>query len=707
MAKRKRYLKVYQKSTKKKKAFFVLKISGFCFLVFGFFLLFLFVYYARDLPRPEKFTERYFITPTKIYDRSGKILLYQIYGEEKREIISLAEVPASLKEAVIVAEDNNFYHHFGLDFKAIIRAILADLKLKKPVQGASTISQQLIRSSFLTREKTLERKIKEIILTLELERRYSKDQILEFYLNQIPLGQNAYGVEAASQAYFQKSAKDLTLAEAVLLASLIRAPSYLSPYGEKKDELLARKDYILERMAKLGYISQEEKENAKKEELKFVKIGKKILAPNFVLSVQNYLVEKYGEDFLRERGLRVYTTLDFKLQELAEEIVKKIAKRNEDYRVFNASLVALDPKTGQVLALVGSKDFWGDPYPKDCQEGKDCLFEPMFNIATQGERQPGSAFKPFAYALAFQKGFTSETVLWDAQTNFGVWGVKPYIPENYDGKFRGPVTFRQALAQSINVPSVKVLYLAGLAQTIELAKTLGITTLKKPSSFYGLSLVLGGGEVRLLDMVSAYGVFSQDGKQVPPVFILRIEDSQGNILEERKVTQKRVLSSQVARLINDILSDNEARSPIFGPRSPLYFENYQVAVKTGTTQNYRDGWTIGYTPSIVVGVWVGNNDNSPLREKPGVFLAAPIFHQFLEKYLVSLPKEDFPKPEKIEVEKPILNGEIDKENPHSILHYLDKDNPRGPAPQNPENDPQYLLWEEGIKNWLESHEFKN
>ena len=654
MAERKRYLKTYQKG-KKRRFFLVFKMVGIIFLVFLFGAIFLFVYYAKDLPRPEKFTERHLFESTKIYDRSGKILLYEIYGEEKRTVVSLAKVPEYLKQALIAAEDANFYHHFGVDFQGIARAILINLKIMKPVYGGSTIPQQLIRSTFFSSEKTAERKIRELILSLELDRRYSKEQILEWYLNQVPFGQNAYGVEAASQTYFKKPVSEISLAEAATLAALARAPSYLSPYGEAKTELLVRKDYVLDRMVQEHFLTREEAEIAKKEKVEFAKVLAPIKAPHFALYVRNYLLSEYGEDFLKERGLKVYTSLDWELQELAEKVVKEGAERNKTYNAHNAALVAIDPKNGQILAMVGSANWYApNSYPEGCTtfEG-NCLFDPEFNVATLGLRQPGSAFKPFVYVTAFKKGHSDKEIVIDELTDFGPWGDKEeYIPQNYDRLFRGPVTLRQALAQSINVPSVKVLlYLADSVEkfrqageepdSIKTAKDLGITTLNPP---YGPAIVLGGWEVKLLEMVSAYGVFATEGWRVPPVAILKIEDQQGNIIEENKKTPKRVLPSQACQLLNDILSDNEARAPMFGLRSALYFEDYQVAAKTGTTQDYRDAWTIGYTPSLVVGVWVGNNDNSPMLKKPGVTLAGPIFHNFMEKALSRFPREVFNKP---------------------------------------------------------------
>jgi len=639
MPERKYYRKVYQKNKKGEMGFWQ-KLLWFLGIVF-FIILFLFVYYIKDLPRPEDFLEKNFAQSTKIYDRTGTIVLYEIYGEEKRKIVSLTEIPEYLKQAVIITEDKDFYRHFGIDLKGIVRSVLINLKIMKAAYGGSTIPQQLIRSSFLTRQKTIERKIREIVLAIELDRRYSKDQILEWYLNQIPFGKNAYGVEAASQTYFNKSVSEISIAEAATLTALIQAPSYLSPYGENKEKLLERKNYILEQMEKAGYITKEQFEAAKNEEIYFSKITQPIKAPHFVLFVKDYLEKKYGEDFLEEKGLKVYTTLDWELQQLAEKAIKDREKYNEKYGAYNAALVSMNPETGEILAMVGSKDFFADPYPENCTPGKDCLFEPEFNIATQGLRQPGSAFKPFVYATAFKKGYTDKTVVVDEETNFGIFGGKPFIPQNYDRKFRGPVTLREALAQSLNVPSVKVLNsLAGLEDSIKTAKDLGITTLDKPPSFYGLALVLGGGEVKLLDMVSAYSVFATDGMKVDPSFILKIEDSDGNIIEENKKTPVRVLDAKVAGLINSILSDNEARAPIFGLRSYMYFDNYQVAAKTGTTQNAKDGWIIGYTPSLVTGVWVGNNNNTPMQ-LVGALSAGPIWKAFMEEALPKFPKKNF------------------------------------------------------------------
>jgi len=668
MPERKFYRKVYRQNKKIKKTLSLFKFFVYCFLLFVISALFLFIFYAKDLPRPEKFTEKQFVQSTKIYDRQGQVLLYEIYGEEKRTLVSLSVVPEYLKQAVIATEDANFYRHFGIDFKGIMRSILINFKLKEPIYGGSTIPQQLIRSTFFSTEKTAQRKIREIVLALELDRRYSKEQILEWYLNQIPFGQNSYGVEAASQTYFGKSVQDLSLPEAATLSALIQAPSRLSPYGEHKNELLTRKNYVLERMVSEGFLTEEQSENAEKEELKFTEEPTEIKAPYFTLWVKQQIEEKYGEDFLRKNGLKIYTSLDWEIQKTAEEALREGIERNKNYNAYNGGLVAINPKNGEILAMtVGTGDYYAPSYPENCTAGVDCLFDPKFNVTIGTKenpgRQPGSAFKPFIYAAAFNKGYNASTTVLDAETNFGVWGDKEYTPQNYDGKFRGQVTLKQGLAQSLNIPSIKVLFLAGTENIIEtplttnnfigqekvfveglknsigIAREMGITTLDKPLSSYGPAIVLGGGEVKLLDITSAYGVFAAEGLKVPPVSILKIEDYQGNIIEENKKTQQRVLSSETARMINDILSDNEARTPMFGPRSHLYFENYKVAAKTGTTDDFRDCWAVGYTPSITVGVWIGNSNNEPMiRKQPAATVAGPIFHSFLEKVLPNLPR---------------------------------------------------------------------
>ncbi|MFN7088598.1 MAG: transglycosylase domain-containing protein, partial [Candidatus Paceibacteria bacterium] len=544
----------------------------------------------------------------------------------------------------------------------------------KRVQGGSTITQQLVKNSLLTPERTIKRKIKELVLAIRLERQFSKDEILGFYLNQIPYGSNAYGIESASQTFFAKPAKELTLEEAALLAALPKAPSYFSPFGSHTDELKKRQEYILDRMAEAGFIKKEEAENAKNKKLSFASrdFGSLIRAPHFVIQIKEILEKTYGPDVVETGGLKVITTLDWKAQEIAERAVKEGALANDvNWQAGNAAMVVQDAKTGEILAWVGARGGFQDkPKPAGCEPGVNCKFEPYVNAPLR-LRQPGSAFKPFVYVSAFKKGYTPDTVIFDVPTEFTpnhpLCPTIPdfsneldvcYHPKNYDEKFRGPVTLRKALAQSLNVPSVKVLYLAGVAESIKTAQDFGITTLTESPNFYGLSLVLGGGGVRLDELVNAYAVFAQDGIWRPQINILRVEDASGRVLQEAKTQQKRVIDAQYARLINDILSDDQARVPAFQPGGPLTLPDRKVAAKTGTSQDYRDAWIIGYTPSVVAGVWVGNNDNRPMiKGGAGVMAAAPIWRAFMEEYLKNSPQEDFVKPEPVSATKPVLNGE--------------------------------------------------
>jgi len=614
----------------------LIKVLGplvlFCILLGALGSILIFIYYARDLPRPEVFTERQQILPTRIYDRTGEVLLRTVYQEEKRTIIDLEEVPQHTVNALLATEDSSFYKHKGVDFRGIVRAILIDLQLRKPTHGASTISQQLIRSTYLNLDKTIKRKIREVILTFELERRYSKEQILEWYLNQIPLGPNIYGIGEAARVYFDKDISEITVSESATLVSLIKAPSYYYPYGNNVDKLMGRKDYVLDRMRQEHFITKEEEKTFQAEEIVFAEPGMGLeLAPHFTLYVESYLFEKYGSNFLSKNGLKVYTTLDADLQRIAEKAVEQGIKTNYYYNSHNASLVAITPYNGEIVAMVGSKDYFGDSYPEDCVSGIDCKFEPKVNVAVYGEgQQPGSAFKPFAYATAFKKGYSPSSIVVDERTNFGTWGDEEYIPENYDNRYRGAVTLRSALAQSLNIPSIKVLLMAGIEESIQTAHDMGITTLNRGTSFYGPSLVLGSGEVKLLDMVSAYSVFANNGMRIEPTAILKIEDQEGNIIEANKKTPRRVLPKEVCEQINDIMSDNKARTPMFGANSYLWFPNNpEIASKTGTTDGYRDAWAIGYNQSIAVGVWTGNNDNSSTAKQPGLIMAGPIWRNFL------------------------------------------------------------------------------
>lgn len=678
------------------------------------------------LPEADLLSSRQVFESTKIYDRAGEVLLYEIHGEEKRTIIPFEEIPDYIKKATIATEDENFYKHGPVDFKGIIRALLVNLSKGRIDQGGSTITQQLAKKAFLTDDRTITRKIKELALSMKLEKKFSKNEILNLYLNQIPYGSNAYGIEAAAKTFFDKSAKDLNLAEAALLASLPKAPSYYSPYGSHQEALMTRKNRTIEKMFDLEFISEKEKETALAYKIEFAPNYTSIKAPHFAIMVQDYLNNKYGEDFVRTAGLKVITTLDWKLQELAEKVVTEGVQRNTElYQGHNAALVAQDAGTGQILALVGSKDYFAPAEPENCKTGLDCLFEGNFNVAVQGLRQPGSAIKPFAYLTAFKKGFTPETVVFDLPTEFASENPNCPItvdfnnendecfhPKNFDDQFRGPTTLRQALSQSINVPAAKVIYLAGINNMLKLVKDLGINTLTERSR-YGLSLVLGGGEIKLIELVNAYSALAQDGLKHNQSFILKISDD-NKTFEEYSDEPVQAIEPQYARQINDILSDIENRAKLFSSSLSLtIFPNQEVALKTGTTNDYRDAWAFGYNKTFVVGVWAGNNDNTPMQQRGSSILAAvPIWSAFMRDALEDRPTETFIQPDPIFTEKPMLKGEYlinywDGNNKypqiHDLLFYVNKNDPQGPEPANPENDAQFLNWEEPTLAWAKQN----
>lgn len=646
---------------------------------------------------------------TQIYDRTGKVLLYDVYGEKKRTEIPPEEIPDFVRQATISIEDESFYRHPAFDWRGIVRALTVNLIRGRVAQGGSTITQQLAKNAFLTPERTISRKIKELILAVRLEQRYSKDEILNLYLNHIPYGPTYYGAEAASQAYFNKPAKELTLAESALLAALPRSPVYYSPWGTHLGELLDRKDFVLKRMRDLDYIDDQQLSVALGEKIKIADQPRgSIKAPHFAIYVQDYLALKYGEDRLRSEGFKVTTTLDWELQQMAEEAVAKGAERNNRlYGGANAALMAMDPQTGQILAMVGSKDYFDPPEPEGCIEGKTCRFEGNFNVPVQGLRQPGSAFKPFAYLTAFLKrGLTPETIIWDAPTEFNTGcpatvdystdGGDCYHPQNFDRYFRGPVKLKEALAQSINVPAVKVLYVAGLNDTLETAARFGITTLNDPSR-YGLSLVLGGGEIRMIELLNAYSTLAADGVYRKATPILRVEDGKGKILEEYKeggYEKEEVVDPQYPRLINNILSSVSLRAPLFKASLDLtQVPGYEVALKTGTTDDYRDAWAFGYSPTIAIGVWAGNNNQQPLVSQGSSILAAvPIWHDFASRAIPKRPTASFNQPGPISSDNPALRGVLSGGELHDLLYYLG----RG-------SDPQSSLWEAGVRSWLTSN----
>lgn len=625
--------KISKRLQKQKKRFTwkkALQFSLYVFLTVLFLTALLFAWFSKDLPTPGAIKRRYVIQSSRIYARDGKTPLYNISGDFNRQVIDKKDMPIIVRDATIAIEDKDFYRHMGVDFRGVIRAIYNNVTHKRSyLSGGSTITQQFVKNALLSPKKTITRKIKELILSIEIEIMYSKEDILTMYLNEIPYGSNAYGVEAASQAYFNKKAKDLTLSEAATLAALPQAPTY---YYNHKDALTARRNLVLKKMVQQGYIKQEEADTAKKDSIKFTPRKENIVAPHFVMYVKEVLVEKYGEKMVEEGGLRVTTTLDMDKQKIAEQVINDQKGRLNQYKASNAGLVALDPKTGQVLAMIGSIDYF------------DIENDGNFNVTT-GQRQPGSSIKPLVYAAAFEDKYNPATTLFDLKTDFG-----NYTPQNYNGNFQGPVTVRYALGNSLNIPAVKALGLIGTDKAIDKAHEMGITTLQDRER-YGLALVLGGGEVRPLDMATAYGVFANSGKLAPTTPILKVEDANGKVIEEYKKgkDEKEALKPEVAYEISHILSDVNAKKPTFSfALKNLTLSDRPVAVKTGTTNNYRDAWTIGYTPSLVTTVWAGNNDNTSMTPSGGAIGAAPIWHDFMQKSLAGTKKEDFWRPEGIQ-----------------------------------------------------------
>ncbi len=682
------------------------------------------------IPDIESFDRQALIESTKIYDKTGQIMLYNVNQDVRRTVVPFEDISPFIKQAAVAIEDSDFYNHKGIKLSSIVRAIIADLKSGSLSQGGSTITQQVIKNSLLTKDKKIARKVKEWVLSLKLERVADKDTILNLYLNGSPYGGNYYGIEEAAEAFFGKSAKDVTLAEAAYLAALPQAPTYYSPFGKNKSALDDRKNLVLRRMKELKMITDEQYQAAKAERVEFHKSeNSSIKAPHFVEFVRSYLEEKYGEETVLNGGLKVITTLDYELQKKAEEIVKRNALKNEkNFNAENAAMVAIDPTTGGIMVMVGSRDYF------------DKNIDGNFNVAL-AHRQPGSSFKPFVYATAFNKGYTSETLLFDAPTEFSTACSPTDVPEpgrcyrpgNYDGIFKGPITVRSALAESRNVPAVEALYLAGINASLETAKDLGIQKLATKAEL-GLSLVLGGGEVSPLDMTSAYSVFANDGMRNPYVSVLKVEDREGNVLEEFKSNPVRVLPLQSTREITDILSDNQARIPEFGATGPLSFYDREVAVKTGTTNDFRDAWVLGYTPQIAVGAWAGNNNNSPMEKKIAAYIVSPMWREFMDEAFKEFPPVSFPRPDPIDPNlKPILRGKMggssyvidtatgapatDQTPPerrqevivpgyHSILFWVNKEDPTGPVPGNPYSDPQFKNWEYAVQAWVGAQTFQ-
>lgn len=694
-------MKLFKKIFRRRHALDYKKILLAVFSI-GIFSGGLIMVWLSSLPIPDlnSFEGRKVLQSTKIYDRTGEILLYDVNQDIRRTIVPIEEISRHAKNATVAIEDAEFYEHNGVKPRAFIRAVFVNIFSLSFSQGGSTITQQVVKNSLLTQEKLISRKLKEWVLAIKLEKTISKEKILELYLNENPYGGSIYGIEEASRAYFGKGAADLSLAEAAYLAALPQAPSYYSPYGNHKDKLDERKNLVLERMLENAFINQEDYSIASREKVEFLpRPIENIRAPHFVFFVLDQLREKYGDRAIEEQGLKVTTSLDYELQAKAEAIVKKHALENKTkFNAENASLVAIDPRTGNILTMVGSRDYFDEE------------IDGNFNIAT-AHRQPGSSFKPMVYAASFLKGYTPKTVVFDLPTEFSTTcspssqplspGATCYNPGNYDNKFRGPVTFEEALAQSLNIPAVKVLYLTGINRAIELAERMGIESLGDKNQ-YGLTLVLGGGEVSLLDMTSAYSVFATEGIRAPHQAIVKIENNRGQVVEEPQSDRREVLPQQVARQITGILSSNTLRAPSFGSNSYLHFPGHDVAVKTGTTNDYKDAWIVGYIPSVAVGAWAGNNNNTSMTKNVAGYIVAPMWNEFMQEVLKKYPNERFnaPDPELDDSLKPVLRGVWQSERGiHSILYYIDKDNPRGPSPNNPNNDPQFRLWEPPVISW--------
>ena len=632
-----------------------LTIVGIVIFGYSYFL----VTVAHDLPSPERLNNLHQPLTTKFYDRNNK-LLYQAYEGRNSTLVKLDDLPQDLVRATVAIEDKHFFDHPGIDFFAIMRAFIADME-GKDVQGASTLTQQLIKNTLLTPDRTFERKLKEVLLAYWTEKVFTKQQILQMYFNEAPYGGASWGIEAASETYFNKPAKDLDLAESALLAGLPASPTEYSPFGEHPEYAKQRQKKVLDRMIEDHYITHEQADKAYGKEITYNSPNNYIKAPHFVMYTRSVLAQKYGEKVVSQGGLNVITTLDLDTQQMAESIVADEVAKQGRLNVSNGAAMITDAKTGQILAMVGSKDYY------DTKDGN-------FNV-TLARRQPGSSIKPITYTTGFKQGYSPGTIMLDTPVAFkNAW--ETYAPVNYDGKFHGAVTVRTALGSSFNIPAVKMLDLVGIPNMIQTAKDLGISTFDDPNR-YGLSLTLGGGEVRLIDMMTAYGTFSQGGMRHDSTGILKVTDSNGIVLEDNQnLVGLNVLDPGIAYMITSILTDNDARTPAFGPNSLLKIPGHTVAVKTGTTDNKRDNWTFGYTPEFVVGVWVGNNNNIPMDPQltSGITGAAPIWNRIMTSLIEDKSDVVFVKPGNVATAVVdghpdlVLNGQA----PKSVVGYSKK-----------------------------------
>jgi len=629
-------------------------------LIVLFGVIVVFAYFSRQLPNPNVLLERSDELSTRYYDSKDN-LIFEQFGEKNRTLIKISEITQDVVNATLAAEDAEFYLHKGFSFRGIARAMRNTLT-GEGLQGGSTLTQQVIKNTLLTQERTATRKIKEFILSLQLENRYSKEEIIQMYLNETPYGGQNYGVYSASKAYFNKDPKDLTLAESAYLAGLPQRPSYYSQFGTNPEAGIERRNYVLSLMKDKGwvgsdgkkhYINQEDYDKAKNEELKFDTAKVPLLAPHFVFYTKQYLSDILGEDLVENGGLRIKTSLDQDIHKLAEDIVfKEVEKSKSSLNFWNGAVVVLDPKTGRILTMIGSKGYNLDPEPAGCTSGiageNGCKFDPYVNVAT-ALRQPGSAIKPVTYATMLSKGYSAATPLIDVQTKFdGSAPGVPYVPVNYDGQYRGPMSLRKSLANSLNIPAVKALKIVGIDSMIAQAEKMGIKSFTDRQR-YGLAITLGGVEAKLLDLTGAYSVFAARGEYKKLTPIVEVQNSRGDVLYKPSDPVTRALTEDTAFIISDILSDDGARSDLFGTGSLLSIPGRQVAVKTGTTDEKRDNYAVGYTPSVVVGVWVGNNNNDPMNPyvASGISGASPIWNAFMKAYLKDKPVDKFEAPKNV------------------------------------------------------------
>lgn len=677
-------------------------------------MVLLFFWYSRDLPEPGKLIEAQSINSTRIYDRND-IPLYSVYEDVNRTYVTLDKIPKQLELATIAIEDKDFYKNKGFSITGYIRGLIVDPILRRRVTGGSTITQQLVKNVLLTSERSIPRKVKELVLAIQVDKRYSKDEVLEMYLNDVPYGGTAIGVEAAAETYFGKKVDELNLAQSAFLAGLPQSPSIYSPYSGN-DHYIGRSAQVLKNMREEKYITSEEEKKAlaQIEEFKFTQRDSvSMKAPHFVIYVKQILASQFGEAAVETGGLSVKTTLDYELQKKAEDIVKEEVDKLKGYKVGNGAAIVEDPKTGEILALVGSKDYFDEK-----SDGN-------FNVAL-ANRQPGSSLKPVMYATAFEKGYSPSTMIMDVSTDFPTNDPeKPiYTPVNYDGKFRGPVQLRFALGNSLNIPAVKMLARVGVSDVMEKGYEMGLDNWEPTAQNLqnvGLSLVLGGREVSLKDEVSAYSVFANKGQRKDPITILEVKDNKGKVLFKHKEKKgQRVLSEEIAFLISHILYDNNARSDVFGPNSLINIPG--VAVKTGTTDQKRDNWTVGYTPGVVVGVWVGNNDNSPMNPAiaSGATGASPIWRRLMLEALKIKKPEEFEIPEGIvAVQVDSLGGGMPtKDRPVRSEYFVKGTEPTSESGiYKKKDDKIYIwlresdpvstdgknLWQEGIDKWIEQN----